>query len=231
MLNMMRIITFLLLFFAIAARGQQEINFVDEKYLEDQLYIDLTYISLVNTPNFIDQSGFSFGFGGGFIKDLPFNKRRNFGLAVGLGYGFNNYYFDYLPLQVDPLDDPVPDPPIEEDLSPINNKIMLHTVELPIELRFRTSTPTKYRFWRFYPGFKVSYVFLERLRLGERGDINVEDFIEANDFLYGLTFSGGYNKWNLMLYYGLNELFKDSGPSPVEYDIHDFRVGLIFYMF
>ena len=206
-------------------------NFVDDKYLEDQLYVDLTYISLVNTPDFIDQSGFSFGLGGGFLKDLPINKRRNFGLAVGFGYGFNNYYFDYLPLQVEPLDGEPLDPLSNDDLSPINNKIMLHMAELPIELRFRTSTPSKYRFWRFYPGFKVSYVFLERLRLGDRGDIDVGDLIEANDFLYGLTFSGGYNKWNLMMYYGLNDLFNDKRAGADAYNIHDFRVGLIFYMF
>ncbi len=206
-------------------------NFVDDKYLEDQLYVDLTYISLVNTPDFVDQSGFSFGLGGGFIKDLPLNRRRNFGLAVGIGYGFNNYYFDYLPAQVNPQNPQIPDPLSEEDLTPINNKIMLHTAELPIELRFRTSTETKYRFWRFYPGFKISYVFLERLRLGQRGEINVEDLIEANDLLYGLTFSGGYNKWNVMMYYGLNELFQDKGLPTRESGIHDFRIGLIFYMF
>lgn len=228
---MHRLLAFALILSALALRGQQDMNFVDDKYLEDQLYIDLTYISLVNTPSFIDQSGFSFGFGGGFIKDIPLNKRRNFGLGVGLGYGFNNYYFDYLPAQVQPPAGEMPDSNDPADLSPIYNKIMLHTAEVPIELRFRTSTPTKYRFWRFYPGFKLSYVFLERLRLGERGDIDVGDLIEANDLLYGLTFNGGYNKWNLMLYYGLNELFNDKRPEAANYDIHDLRVGLVFYMF
>ena len=206
-------------------------NFVDDKYLEDQLYIDLTYISLVNTPSYIDQSGFSFGLGGGFIKDLPISRKRNFGLGIGIGYGFNNYYFDYLPSQVETFADMPSGSGLDQDLSPIYNKIMLHTAELPIELRFRTSTPTKYKFWRFYPGFKISYVFLERLRLGERGEIDVEDLIEANDLLYGLTFSGGYNKWNVMMYYGLNALFEDKGLPAEGSGIHDFRIGLVFYMF
>ena len=217
----MRRLLFLVLLISYCAKAQSDSTFVDDKYLDDQIYLNLTYISLLNTPPPISQSGFSFGLGGGFIKDLPVNSRRNIGFGAGLGYGFNNYYFN---VRFD-IENP------EEDRDPINNKIMLHVVELPLELRFRTSTATKYKFWRFYPGFKISYVFAENLSLGRDPDYDVADVAQYNDFLYGLTFSGGYNKWNLHLYYGLNDLITNTEQNDYEFAITDFRIGLIFYVF
>jgi hypothetical protein len=194
---------------------------VDDKYLEDQIYLNLTYISLLNTPPPISQSGFSFGLGGGFIKDLPINSRRNVAFGVGLGYGFNNYYFNVRFENEDP----------NEDKTTLNSKIMLHVVELPLELRIRTSTATRYKFWRFYPGFKISYAFAENLSLGKDADFEVEGVAQYNDFLYGLTFSAGYNKWNIHLYYGLNDLITNAEGNDYEFAITDFRIGLVFYVF
>ena len=98
-------------------------------------------------------------------------------------------------------------------------------------MRFRTSTATKYKFWRFYPGFKISYVFADNLSLGRDPDYDVADVAQYNDFLYGLTFSGGYNKWNLHLYYGLNDLITNTEQNDYEFAITEFRIGLIFYVF
>ena len=217
----MRKFLFLALMISFCAKAQTDSVFVDNKYREDQIYLNLTYISLINTPPPISQSGFSFGLGGGFIRDLPLNSRRNIGLGAGLGYGFNNYFFN---VRVE-TDDP------EQERSLLNNKIIMHVVELPIELRFRTSTATRYKFWRFYPGFKMSYVFAERLSLGRNLDTDVADIIDYTDFLYGLTFSVGYNKWNLHMYYGLNDLFTNRLGNEYDFNITDFRIGLVFYVF
>jgi hypothetical protein len=108
---------------------------------------------------------------------------------------------------------------------------MLHVVELPLEFRFRTSTATRYKFWRFYPGFKISYAFAENLTLGKDADFEVEGVAQYNDFLYGLTFSAGYNKWNIHLYYGLNDLITNAEGNDYEFAITDFRIGLVFYVF
>jgi len=218
----MRRIALIILLYTGFLHAQNDNDFVDEKYLEDQLYFNLTYIQMLNTPDRISQSGFSFGLGGGFIKDFPINKRRNVGLGLGLGYGLNNYYFN---LQLDEGDIP------GEELKFKNNKIILHAVELPIELRFRGSTASKYKFWRFYPGIKIAYSFAKNTNFSKSPDFDLGDYIKINDFLYGVTFSAGYNKWNLHLYYGLNELFNESMDNPYAIDINDIRVGLIFYMF
>ncbi len=217
----MRKLLFLVLLISSCVKAQSDSTFVDDKYLEDQIYLNLTYISLLNTPPPISQSGFSFGLGGGFIKDLPVNSRRNVAFGVGLGYGFNNYYFNVRFENEDP----------NEDKTTLNSKIMLHVVELPLEFRLRTSTATRYKFWRFYPGFKISYAFAENLSLGKDADFEVEGVAQYNDFLYGLTFSAGYNKWNIHLYYGLNDLITNAEGNDYEFAITDFRIGLVFYVF
>jgi len=217
----MRKFLFLVLLISSCVKAQSDSTFVDNKYLEDQIYLNLTYISLLNTPPPISQSGFSFGLGGGFIKDLPVNSKRNVAFGVGLGYGFNNYYFNVRFENEEP----------NEDKTTLNSKIMLHVVELPLEFRFRTSTATRYKFWRFYPGFKISYAFAENLSLGKDADFEVEGVAQYNDFLYGLTFSAGYNKWNIHLYYGLNDLITNAEGNDYEFAITDFRIGLVFYVF
>src|SRR5210317_761174 len=121
----MRKIALILLLFSTFTEAQNKMNFVDDKYLEDQLYFNLTYIQMLNLPERISQSGFSFGLGAGFIKDLPLNKKRNFGLGAGLGYGFNNYYFNVNVSPIIPL--------AEENITIKNNKLILHAVELPVE--------------------------------------------------------------------------------------------------
>lgn len=218
----MRKIAILFLLFTGFIHAQKDSTFVDHKYLEDQLYFNLTYIHMMNLPDRISQSGFSFGLGGGFIKDFPLSKKRNIGLGAGLGYGFNNYYFN---VELDVAT------PTETSETLKNNKIILHTLELPIELRFRNSTPLKYKFWRFYPGFKIAYVFANNTSFGKSIDFDVRDIIQVNDFIYGLTFSAGYNKWNLHLYYGLNELFNETEVNDYQININDFRIGLMFYIF
>ncbi len=218
----MRKLIFLILFLGSLARAQNDSTFVDDKYLEDQIYFSLTYISLLNTPPPVSQSGFSFGLGGGFIKDIPLNARRNVALAAGLGYGFNNYYFN---IRFNQETEEGPETVV------LNNKFMLHMVELPIELRFRRSTPLKYRFWRFYPGFKISYVFGENLSLGQNEDFDSGDVVENEKLLYGLTFSGGFNKWNVHVYYGLNDLLTNTRDNEYAFGINDLRIGLVFYVF
>ncbi len=212
----------MLLLFTAFANAQKDSTFVDDKYLEDQFYANLTYIKLLDLPDPITQTGFSYGLGFGFIKDLPVNSNRNIGFGIGLGYGLNSYYFNVSENNV------VPSESTNTELK--SNKITIHTIEAPLEFRFRTSTPEKYKFWRIYPGFKFAYVFATNSRLKQREDFDVKDIIDVADFLYGVTLSTGWNKWNLHLYYGLNEVFSNSNKNSYDIGIRDLRLGLIFYI-
>ncbi len=217
----MRKIAIIFLFYSSISFAQNDSTFVDNKYLEDQIFFNLTYIRLMNTPKPISQNGFSFGLGLGIIKDLPINKRRNIGFGIGLAYGFNTYYFS--------VDDSENLPPEINDLLK-NNKITMNNVEVPVEFRIRTSTSEKYKFWRVYTGIKFSYAFATSSSLKDR--IPLENKImEINKLQYGVTLSTGYNKWNLHVYYSLNELFNETIENSYKINIHDLRLGLIFYIF
>ena len=216
----MRKIAIIFLFFSSILFAQNDSTFVDNKYLEDQLFVNLTYIRLLNTPDQISQNGFSFGLGLGVIKDLPLNKRRNLGLGIGLAYEFNTYYFS--------IDDFENLPPEVNELLK-NNRITMNNIEIPVEFRIRTSTSQKYKFWRIYPGVKFSYAFVVNSSLEDRTSLE-NQIIEIDKFQYGLTLSTGYNKWNLHVYYGLNELFSETVENSYEINVHDFRIGLIFYI-
>jgi hypothetical protein len=216
----MRKIAIIFLLFPAFLFAQNDSTFVDNKYLEDQIFFNLTYIRLVNTPEQISQNGFSFGLGLGVIKDLPINKRRNIGFGIGLAYGFNTYYFS--------VDDRENLPPEINDLLK-NNKITMNNIEVPVEFRIRTSTSEKYKFWRVYPGVKFAYAFATKSSLEQRIPLENE-IIEINKFQYGITLSTGYNKWNLHVYYGLDDLFNETVTNSYRINIHDLRLGLIFYI-
>ena len=217
----MRKIAIIFLFFSSILFAQNDSTFVDNKYLEDQIFFNLTYIRLMNMPEPISQNGFSFGLGLGIIKDLPINKRRNIGFGIGLAYGFNTYYFS--------VDGSENLPPEINDLLK-NNKITMNNVEVPVEFRIRTSTSEKYKFWRVYTGIKFSYAFATSSSLKDRIPLENE-IMEINKLQYGVTLSTGYNKWNLHVYYSLNELFNETIENSYKINIHDLRLGLIFYIF
>jgi len=219
----MRKLTILFFLFAGFINAQNDSTFVDTKYLEDQFYANITYVKLLSLPEPISQTGFSYGIGFGFIKDLPVNKNRNIAFGLGLGYGYNSYYFNVK--EFSPL---VPIPLESTELS--SNKVGMHNVEVPIEIRFRTSTPEKYNFWRIYPGFKFSYAFAANTNLKQREDFDVKKIVDINYFQYGPTLSVGYNKWNFHVYYGLGELFENVDKNSYEIGIHDLQLGLIFYI-
>ena len=197
------------------------------KYLEDQLYIGITYNTLYDLPDGIGQNGFSNGIFLGYIKDLPINEQRNFGFGIGLGYGRNTYFQD---LKIEEENGVTT---FEKVRAFDRNKFSFHTLELPIEIRWRTSTTTKYKFWRVYSGMKLGYVFASNAKLKKDGTIKVRGIDGINKFQYGLTLGAGYGTWNLNVYYGLNDLFSSStliNRTTLPVKGRDFRVGFIFYI-
>lgn len=200
---------------------------IDNNYLEDQIYVGLSYMLLDKLPDSISSNGFSNSLTVGFIKDIPLNDRRNVSVGVGLGYGRHTYYQNLKitrtsgNLQFE----------VAKDFR--NNKFSLHSIELPIEFRWRTSTPKRYKFYRVYFGGKLSYALATnaRFRGDTSGTVKVNGIDKLNKLQYGLSLSMGYGTWNLNVYYGLSDLFSDATIyETVPIRIRDFRVGLIFYI-
>ena len=133
-------------------------SIIDLKYLEDQLYLSLTYTILSNKPATISQNGFSGGFSFGFIKDIPLNEQRNIGFGIGVGYAYNVYVQN---LKIS-RENQTTLFELAEDYK--TNRIGVKAIEMPFEFRWRTSTPEKYNFWRVYGGLKFAYLIVAKTK-------------------------------------------------------------------
>ena len=178
-----------------------------KNYREDQFYASVTYNLLNEKPSDVSQSGFSSGFHFGFIRDMPINERRNFAIGLGLGISTNSY--NQKSLLIEDINNEVVFSIIDEDdYNVTKNKFTTYLVELPLEIRWRTSTATDYNFWRIYTGFKIGYLVYNTTKFkSDISDVKLSNIDSFNKFQYGLTLSAGYSTWNFHVYYGLNPIF------------------------
>ena len=145
----------------LAVFGQEgDLIVIDSLYREDQVYVGITFNLLANRPDAIEQNGLSWGVQTGFIRDFPINKKRNKAIGVGLGLTFDRFSQNlFIGEQAD--GETTIYETIAGDLQFDRNRFTYYSVELPIEYRWRTSTPTSYNFWRIYAGVRsVSYTHL-----------------------------------------------------------------------
>ncbi len=218
---------FLFLFFVSALSAQNNDTIKSTSYLEDQIYIGFSIATLTNTPEGVTQNGFSNSLELGVIKDFPLTSVGDFAIGIGLGYGRNTYFQN---IKIEEIANTQQFQIAAEGFK--NNKFSTHTIDIPFEVRWRTSTIDKYKFWRIYAGAKLSYVFASNAKLKEAGNtIKVTRISEINKLQYGLKLAVGYGTWNFNFYYGLTDLFSNAtlnGTVPIE--VRDFRIGLIFYI-
>lgn len=199
-----------------------------QRYFEDQFYLGITYNFVRNKPVDLKQRNLSYGLMGGIIKDVPLNNSGTKALGVGLGLALNTYYSNLTVTEV-------PNG-FSYDIGGFipgfkRSKVETHLIELPLEFRWRNSTPTDYKFWRIYAGMKFGYV------IGARSKLVTSDFrdgffnTDIKRLQYGPTFNIGYNTFNVHIYYALTQLFNDEAVLNNEIiGIKPLRVGLVFYI-
>ncbi|RCW93283.1 porin family protein [Winogradskyella arenosi] len=200
-------------------------------YREDQFYASVTYDLLNDKPSGISQNGFSAGFHFGVIRDMPINKRRNVAIGIGLGISGNSYNQKNILIQE--VDNEVVFTAIDEDDYNVSkNKFETYLIEVPFEIRWRTSTATDYNFWRIYTGFKVGYLVQSIAKFkSDLGDVKISNSDRFEPLQYGLTLSAGYGTWNFHMYYGLNTIFdKESTFNGNALDTKAIKLGLMFYI-
>ncbi len=202
---------------------------VDSLYREDQFYLGFTYNILLNRPDGIRQSKFSSGFTGGFLRDMPINKSRTRAFAVGLGISYNKYFQN---LVISKSNGESQYAPATPGVDYSKNKFEQIFVDVPVEFRWRTSTPQSQMFWRVYSGLKLSYLIDNKSRyIDNQYDIKVANNTDFNKFQLGAYMAWGYNTWNFYGYYGLTPLLS----SKAKFDnksigFNTFNLGLMFYI-
>ena len=234
----MRKLSFLFLLVLLLPQGimGQDTNIIpevaDSLYREDQIYIGFTYNMVSGKPDDIAPSQFSGGFHLGFIRDFPLNERRNVALGIGLGWSIDTYgqnlfigdgerpdrsYFQLLDRAR-----------IDYD----TNRFTTQTLDLPIQIRWRTSTPISYKFWRVYTGLRPSYIYFFKSRFAQKGNlIRNSEVPELQRFNLGAVLIFGYNTFNFNFFYSLNSLFDESAMVNGEaLELRTIQVGLTFFL-
>lgn len=211
---------------SIAQKEVIDFNAVDSLYREDQFYVSLSFSNLQNPLPGFNQIKVSPGVTFGFLRDFPINKKRTWALAGGLGYSYSGLNQNIGITEIDG----------KNEYSVINtefnkNKLLLHYIDLPIEIRWRTSTPESHKFWRIYTGFKLSYLVYNQYKFEGLGvKIKQSGNDDLNKLQYGTYIAAGYNTWNAYVYYGLNPIFKSASIASQPIKINAFNIGLMFYI-
>ena len=231
---MVRIVILLVLFSNTSLFAQRENHLAfpetDSLYREDQFYIGGTFQVISDRPAGVVQSGFSGGLHAGFIRDFPINKRRNVAIGIGLGYSANVYNHNLVLEEIDgktvfrlPTD--------EDNLN--NNRFRNQLIEIPIQFRWRTSTPESYKFWRIYTGVRLGYMhaftYQSESNTGETQRIRKPDGL--NRLQAGATVTFGFNTFNFHLYYGLTPFFdKSVNITDSQGGFSAIKIGLMFFI-
>ncbi|TRX36655.1 porin family protein [Flavobacterium restrictum] len=201
---------------------------IDSLYREDQFYFSFTYNSLKNTPKDYSKNKFSTGFSGGFLRDMPINKKRTFAFATGIGLTYNNYVQNMAITGTSNLPSYAI---IESTTSYSKNQFSQLLIDLPLELRWRTSTYESTKFWRIYGGIKCSYLVSDKsIYKSDLVNTTIKNNKDFNPFQYGVYLASGYNTLNVYAYYGLNSLFKSGQIAGESLQMKAFNLGVVFYI-
>lgn len=225
----------IILFLSISVFSQEKIvetKAVDSLYREDQFYLNFTYNNLQNLKG-LKQNKFSSGFCVGFLRDFPINKSRTFALAAGLGYSLNIYNSNLYIYKTTNADGSLANNYdfLSSDIYYSKNKFTLQYIDLPLEIRWRSSTPDSHIFWRIYTGLKLSYLISDRYKFVNDLQYNIyKKNNDLNKLQSGLYIAVGRNTWNFYAYYGLNSLFKSAEINGEKIKMNTFNIGLQFYI-
>ena len=221
------LIVFLL---TLCVEAQQETvkpQVVDSLYREDQFYLNFSFNNLQKSPSGLKQNKISPMVAFGFLRDMPINKNRTWSFAAGLGYSLNvlndNLFIDNSSGNMSYQ--------VNTQISYDKNKLTLQYIDLPIEIRWRTSTFDSHEFWRIYTGMKLSYLVYNKYSfVSETERLSITKNSDLNRIQYGVYIAMGRNTWNFYAYYGLNPLFKSAsiGGEPIK--MNSFNLGLQFYI-
>lgn len=239
-LYLVRLIVFVYLLFSTALFAQRVSkedkngaipNVVDSLYREDQFYIGLSFNLINNEPEDFTQNGFSGGLHLGFIRDMPINKKRNKAIGVGLGWSTNTYNTNLLISQISGED--ISFELLDDNDQVSKNRFNTNLLEIPIQYRWRTSTPTNNSFWRIYTGIKLGYIFQHRARF-ESDDVNydITDISQLNKLRYSATLTLGNGSFNAFVQYNLNPLFNDQAITVdgSAVNLQPIKFGIEFYL-
>jgi len=187
---------------------------------KDRLIFEVNYTSWLGTPKNIKTDWKCLGFNFSTMFDKPFGN-SNFSLGYGLGIYVHNYSsnanFVYKLDSVYKHMTTVIEPKKEDYIA---NRYNERSIEVPIELRFRTKTVSAFKIML---GGKIGYVMSDFKKTDDAdGRIRVYNIKNVNRLRYGVNFRIGVEQICLTASYYISEVFTENGPK----GIHPFSVGI-----
>ena len=196
-----------------------------QKYREDQIYFSVYYNSLGSELDNFKENKFSSSFNIGFIRDIPISKSGKFALGLGVGYGTNSFNNN---MKLSSNDQSLYELLSNRD-APTKNTFNFSEIQFPLEIRWRNSSTSNYKFWRIYAGLKYSKVIQSAFKHVSSQENYKLTNLPINLDQLGLTLNIGYNTWNIGLYKSLRPFFNKNIQS-LPQGLEQFKVGLIFYI-
>jgi hypothetical protein len=153
-----------------------------------------------------------------FMTDKAF-AHGHLGIAYGLGMSFTNVNSNAT--YSNGSDSLVP----YQGISPSQNKLSTNYLEIPLELRFRTSPLHNGNRLKLSVGAKAGWLMQEHLKFQD-GSVKEKFYNDSNvnPFRFAYIARIGYGKFSLMGYYGINSLFKNGTGNT----IIPFGIGIAF---
>lgn len=203
---------------------------IDEKYREDQFYVNFTYNAVFGIPDSFRSRGLTGGFSFGYLRDMPLNKTRNIAIALGAGLSIDQYGHNLFIGETNANESIFT--VLRGNVSFDNNRFSTATIEIPLELRWRTSTAEKYKFWRIYSGVRVGYTYWYKATFSQAtNEVIQTDIDEFDPVRVAATFTFGYDKINFFAAYSVNPFFKDTTTiQNEEITFQPLKLGFIFYI-
>jgi hypothetical protein len=123
----------------------------------DHLLIQLGYAGWAQVPDTISLKGFSRSFNVYLMYDFPFKTDPRFSVAVGVGIGSDNIFFNKQSVGVNSLDATIPFPNSANNNTNYFKKFKLVTTyaEIPVELRFAADPEHIDNSWKGAVGIKI----------------------------------------------------------------------------
>lgn len=202
---------------------------------QDLLVFDFFIDFWDNVPDDMGLNFFNRGFNYAYMHDIPIGFSR-FAVAPGLGFTSHNMYSDNWYKY---SDGKYNFEPIYDDFYYDKNKININYINIPVELRYRIMPSEKMKnTFRMAIGARLGYMIQAHTKYegdyyvnNESEDIRDVKFKEHNlnnieDWQYGIMGRIGYgDSINLMVYYPLNDIFKENKSE--DFNLISFGVSFV----
>ena len=170
--NTTRFWTFILFLIPLLSLWGQDVSEQTKPlFREDQFYVGVSFMLLQTNQDQFDPLGLSRHFQWGFVRDIPLNDSGKLASAVGLGMSFERYNTN-----------------LERSLDEFNKAsysfnsatssplfFSVHSLELPLSIRWRNATPESFAFWRVYGGVSLRWNYYNKLMQDKEQIRNIED--------------------------------------------------------